>query len=98
MRRSGGVSARGRRVLVIATLLLAGALLAAPPALAAVSVTRASLSGSSLSVEGRGARANATITVSSPESTATGRADRRGEFRVGASGFRSSTCRAVVGD
>jgi hypothetical protein len=78
---------------------VAGALLAAPAgALAAVSVTKASLSGGSLAVEGRGARASATITVTSPESTATGRANSRGEFKVTASGYRSSTCKAAVSD
>jgi hypothetical protein len=90
---------RWSRVLAIATLALAGALLAAPSgALAAVSVTKAELSSGSLTVEGRGALASATITVKSPESTATGRADSRGDFKVSASGYRSSTCKAVVGD
>lgn len=80
-------------------LVIAAALLIAPSVvLAAVSVKRASLSATTLSVEGRGARANATITVNSPQSTATGRADNRGEFKFSASGFRSSTCKATVGD
>jgi len=80
-------------------LLVMTVLLAVPTlALAAVSVKRASLSAGTLAVEGRGARANATITVASPESTATGRADSRGDFKFGASGFRSSTCKATVGD
>jgi hypothetical protein len=81
-------------LVVLAVLLVAPAL-----AVAAVSVKRASLSASgTLSVEGRGAAANATITVSSPESSATGKANSKGEFKFSASGFRSSTCKATVGD
>jgi hypothetical protein len=80
-------------------LVIVAALLFAPSVvLAAVSVKRASLSGTTLSVEGSGARASATITVTSPESTATGRADSKGEFKFSASTFRSSTCKATVGD
>jgi hypothetical protein len=88
MRRSSGV-----------VLVILGALLIAAPAVqAAVSVKRASLSATTLSVEGRGARASATITVTSPESTATGKADSKGDFKFSASSFRSSTCRATIGD
>jgi hypothetical protein len=82
-------------LLVVLTVLLVAPALA----VAAVSVKRASLSASgALSVEGRGARANATITVTSPESTATGRAGSNGDFKFSATGFRSSTCKANVGD
>lgn len=88
MRRSSG----------LLLLVIVGLLVAPTVALAAVSVKRASLSSGTLSVEGAGARANATITVSSPESTATGRADAKGEFRFSSPGFRSSTCKATVGD
>lgn len=100
MRRSDTRFSARRRSTALAALLVTTAMLVVPSvAPAAVSVKRASLSsGGTLSVEGRGARARATITVSSPESTATGRADSRGEFRFSASGFRSSTCRATVGD
>ena len=84
---------------VRATLLVTAVLLFVPgTALAAVSVSRAELNGGQLRVEGRGAVANATITVTSPESTATGRADGSGNFRVEASSFRSSTCRVTVTD
>jgi hypothetical protein len=62
-----------------------------------VSVTRAELKSGQLRVEGRGAAPNATITVRS-DSVATGRADGSGAFRVEASGFVSTTCRATVGD
>lgn len=88
MRRSSGL------LLVVVTVLLVAPTLA----LAAVSVKRASLSAGTLSVEGSGARANATITVTSPESTATGRANDKGEFKFSATNFRSSTCKATVGD
>jgi putative Ig domain-containing protein len=83
---------------LVSLLVVAATFLAPSPALAAVSVTKASLNSGNLVVEGRGARASATITVTSPESTATGRADRDGRFRFTASGFRSSTCKATVGD
>ena len=84
-----------RPAFLIALALL---LLAVPPAFAAVSITRAELNGGQVRVEGRGAVPGVTITVSSPESTATGRADSAGSFRVEASSFRSSTCRVTVGD
>jgi hypothetical protein len=81
-------------------LLVLAVLVVAPSvAQAAVTVTRASLSSSgALSVEGRGVLAAATVTVVSPESTARGRADKDGRFRISASGYRSSTCKATVGD
>jgi hypothetical protein len=99
MKPSSKLFSRGRTAMaVVAPLVVGGLLLAPSGAMAAVSVKRASLSSGNLTVEGRGARANATISVSSPESTATGRAGSNGDFRVRASGFTSSTCRATVGD
>jgi hypothetical protein len=86
---------RSSRVLLV---IVAALLIAPSVVLAAVSVKRASLSGTTLSVEGKGARASATITVSSPESTATGKANSKGDFKFSASSFRSSTCKATVGD
>jgi hypothetical protein len=89
----------GRRVTgLLSLLLVAAATLAPSGALAAVSVTKASLSSGSLRVEGKGARASATITVASPESSATAKADSKGVFKVSGSGYRSSTCKATVGD
>ncbi len=83
----------------LALLLALGLLLvAAPAAVAAVGITRAELNGGQLRVEGRGAVAGAVVTVSSPESTASARADSAGSFRVEASSFRSSTCRVTVSD
>jgi putative Ig domain-containing protein len=84
-----------RSALLFAIALL---LLAAPPASAAVTVTRAELNGGQVRVEGGGAVPGATMTVSSPDSTATGRADSGGSFRVEASSFRSNTCRVTVTD
>ncbi len=93
MRRLGSRSAKLMSLVVIAAVLVLPSV-----ALAAVSVSRASLSSGSLRVEGKGARANATVTVSSPESTAKSRADSKGQFKVSASAFKSSTCKATVGD
>jgi hypothetical protein len=99
MKHSSRRFAGGRRVVALASLLVLAALtVTTSAALAAVSVRKASLNSGTLTVEGREANANATITVTSPESTATGRADSRGEFRFSASGFRSSTCKATVSD
>ena len=86
-------------VVAAAALSVMAAVLAAPSyALTAISVTRGSLSSGSLRVEGVGALANATIRVSSPESTASGRADSEGRFKVSASNYRSSTCKVTVAD
>lgn len=95
--RDVGVGVLMRRIVTV-LLALVVVVLAAPAALAAVSTSRAELSSGQLRVEGRGAVPNAGITVSSPESIATGRADGTGAFRVEASGFRSSTCRVTVAD
>ncbi len=82
------------------TVLLTAALLVlvGPAAQAAVSVTRADLGAGQLRVEGRGSLPNAVVTVTSPESSASSRADQSGAFRVEASSFRSSTCRVTVSD
>jgi hypothetical protein len=86
-----------RKILVV-LFALSLLLVASPSAYAAVTVSRAELNGDRLRVEGRGAVANATVTVTSPESTASGRAEGDGDFRVEASGFRSSTCQVTVTD
>jgi hypothetical protein len=99
MRRSNRAVASGRSIVALVSLAIVGALLVAPSgALAAVSITKASLSSGSLRVEGKGAVANATVSVSSPESTATARAASNGTFKVSGSNYRSSTCKATVGD
>lgn len=86
------------RRMLTTLLTLAFLMLAAPAALAAVSTSRAELSSGQLRVEGLGAVPNAGITVTSPESTASGRADGSGTFRVEASGFQSSSCTVTVTD
>ncbi len=87
-----------RFVALVAFVALAALLILPAEAFAAVRVSKASLSAGSLRVEGQGALASATITVSSPESTATGRADSKGEFKISASNYRSSTCKVTVRD
>jgi hypothetical protein len=76
--------------------LAAGAMLiAVPAALAALSVTRAELSGGQLRVEGQDATPSATIAV---DGVAMGTAGADGRFRVERSGFSSATCRIQVSD
>ncbi len=87
-----------RRIAALLALSVAVTLALPADALAAVSVQRATLTSGSLRVEGQGARANANVTVTSPESTASRTADSKGEYKVTASGFRSSTCKATVSD
>ncbi|MDX6592363.1 MAG: hypothetical protein QOJ13_1559 [Gaiellales bacterium] len=100
MKRSSMRFSQGRRVAAFVSLLTLSALLVAPSsALAAVSVQKARLSSSgSLTIEGKGAKANATITVASPEVTVTGKANSSGDFKFSRSGYRSSTCKAKVSD
>ena len=89
----------GRWAVTFTTLSILAVVTAAPSsAVTAISVTKASLSAGSLRVEGSGALANATVRVSSPESTAGSRADGSGRFRVSASGYQSSTCKVTVTD
>src|SRR5919108_6618237 len=80
------------RALMLGTVVV---LLAAPAALAAITVTRAELNGGQLRVEGTGATPNATITI---DGTPMGTAASDGRFRIERSGFSSSTCRIVVSD
>jgi hypothetical protein len=78
------------------SLLVLGAILAtATPALAAVSVTRAELSGTRLRVEGGGAVPNASISI---DGTVMGQADGAGSFRIERDPFTSSTCSITVSD
>jgi hypothetical protein len=98
MRTSRRRLAGGGRAAVLVAILVAALVVAPSVAVAAVSVTTASLRSGNLSVEGRGARPNATITVASSESTAAGRADADGRFRFSASNFRSASCKATISD
>lgn len=83
-----------RKIFVLAASLafVAGT---AAPALAAISVTRAELSGTRLRVEGRGAVPNASISI---DGTVMGRADGAGAFRIERDPFTSSTCTITVSD
>ena len=85
-------------VALVSFAIVVAPLLVASEASAAVSIKRAELSGQNLRVEGQGARSGVTVTVTSPESTATARSDSRGQFKVVASNYRSSTCKATVSD
>src|SRR5918999_6084813 len=75
--------ARGLALAALATLFLLGVL--APAAHAAVSITRAELSGGNLRVEGSGALPNAQVTVNGGAASAN--ADGSGQFRIERSGF-----------
>jgi hypothetical protein len=89
----------GSRAVLVTVLVMVGLVGAPTSAVAAVSVTRASLGTSgALTVEGRGAIARSAVTVTSLQSTARGTADRDGRFRVTASGFAASDCRATIAD
>jgi hypothetical protein len=85
---------RSLPVLVALALLF----VSAPPAQAAVTVSRAELRSGQLRVEGTGALTGSTVTASSPESSAGARADGSGAFRIEASNFRASTCQVTVTD
>ena len=61
-------------------------------------VTQAELDRGRLRVEGEDANQNATITVRSSASEATGESDAQGRFRVEADGFDSVSCQVTVSD
>ena len=72
-------------------------LLLAPAASAAVSITRAELSGSKLRVEGGGAKPNTLVTVNGGEASAT--SDGSGGFRIESDDFSApADCSVTVGD
>ena len=101
----GAMSKRvaGRARLITVGVALAGvstSVLALPPnALAAMFVDRAELDpDEGLRVEGEDAVPHAVVWVTSAESSASSPADEDGRFRVLATNFRSSNCRATVTD
>lgn len=63
---------------------------------AAVTITRAELSGGRLRVEGNGAAANATIVIDN--GVVSGNADGSGRFRIEANNFTSASCVVTVSD
>lgn len=86
--------------LVVVPAAAIGSVIASSPAGAAPTVSRAELIAGRLRVEGRAAdRSRVTVTsATAGESTASANADRRGSYRVEASGFVASTCRVTVTD
>ena len=93
-----------KRTMLVAFVVVAavatGSVIVSSPAEAAPTVSRAELIGGRLRVEGRAAdRSRVTVTsTTAGESTAAAYADRRGSYRVEASGFVSSSCRVTVSD
>jgi hypothetical protein len=88
---------RVRGLVPAAVLALFLAALLASPALAAVSITRAELSGSKLRVEGQGATPNTRVTVNGDQASAT--SDGSGTFRIEHSNFAApADCKIVVSD
>jgi hypothetical protein len=83
------------RLVLVGALVLIGALVVASAAQAAVSISRAELSGTQLRIEGQ-ANANRTITV---DGVAMGTSDGSGRFRIERSGFTApADCTVDVND
>ena len=83
------------RLALVGALVLIGALVVASAAQAAVSISRAELSGTQRRIEGQ-ASANRTITV---DSVAMGTSDGEGRFRIERSGFTApADCTVDVND
>jgi hypothetical protein len=90
-------AAASARWLAPAALALLLLLTLAPVASAAVSLTRAELTGSKLRIEGRGALPNTRVTVNGGQPSAT--SDRSGAFRIQSSSYTPpSDCRVTVSD
>src|SRR4051795_13106485 len=79
-------------------LVLALAMLAVPASASALTVSRAQISSGQVRVEGTGAAPGTTVTVSSPTSSVSNRADSAGQFRVEGANFRSADCKVTVSD
>src|SRR5215212_8477923 len=83
------------RLAVVGLLVLIGALVVAPVAQAAVSISRAELNGTQLRIDGQ-ASANRTITV---DGVAMGTSDGSGKFRIDRTGFIApADCTVDVND
>ena len=83
------------RLAIVGMLVLIGALVVAPVAQAAVSISRADLNGTQLRIEGQ-ASPNHTITV---DGAAMGTSDGAGKFRIDRSGFTApADCTVDVND
>ena len=79
-------------------LLVPILLLAFPAGASAVTVTKASLSGGELRIEGSGAVGGTFVRAESATSVAGARADTKGAFKIQASGFRADDCHVTVFD
>src|SRR5215218_5478755 len=89
------LSGASARVAVVGVLVLIGALVVASAAQAAVSISRAELSGAQLRIEGQ-ASPNRTITL---DAVAMGTSDGAGKFRIDRSGFTApADCTVDVND
>ena len=94
-------AARGARLITVGVAFagVAASLLVVPMnALASMFVDRAELDAGLLRVEGEDAVANATVWVTSAESSASGLADEDGRFRLLVPNFQSRNCQATVTD
>lgn len=87
---------RLRRSVAIAFVTIAASAVFAAGAQAAITVTRADLSGTQLRVEGSGAVPNHAVTVD--PGAVGGSSDAAGAFRIQASPYSSSTCQITVSD
>lgn len=68
------------------------------PVSAAVSVTKSSLTGGTLQLEGSGAVPASLVTASSTASVTSARADNRGRWKIRTSNFSAPNCRVTVDD
>jgi hypothetical protein len=82
----------------IAALVLLGALVLPATSADAVTVSRATLNGGLLSVDGTNAAPGIFVNVFSSSSHAGSRSDASGAFHVQAANFRAVDCRVVVSD
>ena len=85
-----------RRPLIVAVVVVATFGVASASAGAAVTISRAELSGTQLRVEGSGAAPSHAVTVS-PGSVA-GTSDASGAFKIQKDPYGSSTCQITVSD
>jgi hypothetical protein len=85
-----------RRALIVSVAVVATLGVASASADAAITISRAELSGTQLRVEGSGAVANHAVTVT-PGSVA-GTSDANGAFKIQKDPYGSSTCQITVSD
>lgn len=86
------------RFMVVMTLIGLTMSFSMAPALAAVSVGKGELKGSTLRIEGEDAVSGSTVTVRSSDSLAAVQADNRGRWEIQANNFPVPDCLVVVDD